>query len=98
MAVRRILFSAVLGGLAALAASSADSASWLEKNFYLSGPRYDGILPPCDYPPALGRIAGRFAQKEREYWLSSLQILSFDRIRETAFRPWAAHTIPRRFC
>ena len=74
----------------------AQAANWLEKNFYLSGPRYDGVLPPCD--AALGTIASRFAEKEGRFWNSALQIVDFDRVREIAFRPWAADTIPRRFC
>ena len=74
----------------------AQAANWLEKNFYLSGPRYDGVLPPCD--AALGTIASRFAQKESQFWNSALEIVNFDRVHETAFRPWAADTIPRRFC
>jgi hypothetical protein len=84
--------------LATLPVGNAVAASWLEKNFYLSGPRYDGILPPCDAPEALERIASRFNHKENAFWNSDLAILGFDRIRETAFRPWAPNTIPRRFC
>jgi hypothetical protein len=86
--------AAVLIGLSALA--PAQAASWPEKSFYLSGPNYDGVLPPCEV--ALGTIASRFAQKEGRFWNSDLQILNFERVRETAFRPWAAGTIPRRFC
>jgi hypothetical protein len=37
-------------------------------------------------------------QKEGRFWNSDLQILGFDRIRETSFRPWAPQTIPRRYC
>ena len=33
-----------------------------------------------------------------ELAVSDLQIVQFEKIRETAFRPWAANTIPRRFC
>ncbi len=44
-------------------AGPAGAASWLEMNFYLSGPRYDGVLPPCDYPQALRRIASRFTRE-----------------------------------
>jgi hypothetical protein len=84
--------------LAVWQAGSASAASWLEMNFYLSGPRYEGVLPPCDAPEALSRISQRFNQKESQYWNSDLAILSFQRIREIAFRPWAADTIPRRFC
>ena len=60
------------------------------------GPRYDGALPPCE--AALGTIASRFATKEGRFWNSDLQILGFDKVRETAFRPWAAETVPRRYC
>jgi hypothetical protein len=84
--------------LAILLAGGADAASWLEMNFYLSGPRYEGMLPPCDAPEALNRISQRFNEKENQYWNSDLAILSFERIRETAFHTWAPDTIPRRFC
>jgi hypothetical protein len=76
----------------------AMAADPFEMNFYLSGPRYDGVLPPCDYPAALDKIAARFNDKEATYWNSRLTIRGYDQIRETAFRPWAGNTIPRRFC
>src|SRR4029079_6604535 len=82
--------------MAVPAVSQASAAGWLEKGIYLIGPRYDGVLPPCD--AALDRIASRFAQKEGRFWDSDLQILGFERVREIAFRPWAQQTIPRRFC
>ena len=78
------------------AATPAAAASWAEMNFYLSGPRYDGVVPPCQ--AALGTIASRFASKESRFWNSNLQIVDFERVHETAFRPWAQNTIPRRFC
>jgi hypothetical protein len=84
----------ILVGLGMLAPVHA--ASWLEKNFYLSGPRYDGFLPPCE--SGLETIASRFALKESRFWNSDLQILGFERVRESAFSPWAEGTIPRRFC
>lgn len=82
--------------VAATAAVPAGAASLLEKNFWLSGPRYDGVLPACD--AALGRIQREFDTKERRFWNSDLAIVDFDRVREIAFRPWAADTIPRRYC
>jgi hypothetical protein len=90
----RSLAAALAIGLALSAPAKA--AGWLEKNFYLSGQNYDGVLPPCE--AALGRIAARFGEKESRFWNSDLQILDFERVRETAYRPWAAGTIPRRFC
>ena len=82
----------------ALAARPAPAANPFEMNFWLSGPRYDGLLPPCDYSAALGRIRSHFAVKEGRFWNSELHIVAFEKVRETAFRPWAAQTIPRRYC
>lgn len=87
-------FVAVLLAFGAL--SPAHAANWLEKTFYMSGTRYDGVLPPCE--AGLGKIAARFAEKEGRFWHSSLQILDFERVREIAYSPWARGTIPRRFC
>ncbi len=92
------LRSALAVGLAALSATSASAANWLEQNFWMSGPRYDGILPSCDAQAALYKISSRFNMKENDFWHSDLRIVAFDKIRETAFRPWAGNTIPRRYC
>jgi hypothetical protein len=78
--------------------SSAHAASWLEKNFWLSGPRYDRDMPACDYPAALDRIIADFRTKEFRFWNSDLRIVGFEDIRETAILPWAAQSIPRRYC
>ena len=76
----------------------ANAANWFEKNFYLSGPRYEAQLPQCNSAWALHTIKSKFAEKEGQFWVSDLQIVNFDRIHETAFRPWAEGTIPRRYC
>ncbi len=91
---RRLFAALMLAGLAV--AGEARAASWLEMNFGLSGPRYDGAVPECE--AGLGWVASRFATKESRFWNSSLHIVDFERVRQTAFRPWAANTIPRRFC
>jgi hypothetical protein len=91
---RCLSLAAMLIGLVAF--SPAQAASWLEKNFWLSGPRYDGVLPACD--AALDRIADGFAEKESRFWNSNLQIVGFERVRQIAYSPWARGTIPRRFC
>ena len=92
--------TAVAGALTALIATlvPASAASLLELNFWLSGPRYDAIVPLCQDPAALGKVASRFAEKEEKFWDPTLRILGFERVRETAWRPWAENTIPRRFC
>jgi hypothetical protein len=94
---RATAFLILVGGLM-LGTAPGDAAGPLEKNFYLSGPRYDAQLPPCDHPGALARIASTFAEKEGKFWNSDLQIREIDRVREVAVRPWAVDTIPRRFC
>ena len=78
--------------------SHSRAASLLEKNFWLSGPRYNQVLPPCDYRAALDRIIGDFQIKEARFWNSRLQIVGIENIQQTALLPWAAQSIPRRFC
>jgi hypothetical protein len=87
-----LLVLAVFTGFGA----TAQAANVFQKDIYMTGPNYDGVLPPCE--AALDTIASRFAQKEGQYWNSNLQILDFEKVREIAFSPWAAGTIPRRFC
>jgi hypothetical protein len=88
--------------LAVLAVSGAAgpgrTAGFFEKNFYLSGPRYSADVPLCEEYGPLSRIRSNFSTKEGRFWNSDLQITTFDRIREVAYRPWADGTIPRRFC
>lgn len=96
MNVRIRWLFAVLLGVMTLSASSAFAANPLEKNFYLSGPRYDGVLPPCE--SALGEISARFAATEAKFWNSALQITGYERVQETAFRPWQSDNVPRRYC
>ena len=55
-------------------------------------------MPTCDYPRVLDRIIGDFHTKEARFWNAELQIVGIENIRETAVLPWAAQSIPRRFC
>jgi hypothetical protein len=84
--------------LGAMAGGPAAAANLFELNFFLSGPRYDGVLPPCDSDAALSKISSRFAHKEGAFWNSSLTIEGFEKVRETGYRAWAVNSIPRRFC
>lgn len=76
----------------------AHAASLLEKNFWLSGPNYDHVLPLCGDPSVTGDIVLRFAQTEAEFWDSTLTIQGLDHEREIALEPWGPNYIPRRFC
>lgn len=90
----------VLIALALTGACSApaQAAAWWEKNFWLSGPNYNRDMPTCDYPPALDRVIADFHIKEARFWNSALQIVGIEDIRQSAYLPWAAQSIPRRFC
>ncbi|MFS8037192.1 hypothetical protein ACI7BZ_09550 [Xanthobacter sp. AM11] len=101
---RRSAKRAGLAGLAAAAllslgaAAPAVAASLLEKNFWLSGPNYSGVVPACNEQQALDLIASRFAETERRFWNSTLSITEFDKVHEIAFRPWGPEYQPRRYC
>ena len=59
---------------------------------------YTGVLPACDDPGVLSTISDRFAQKEGEYWNSSIRLAGFDRVREIGYRANGLAYIPRRYC
>ena len=82
----------VLLGLMAFA-PAAEAANPFEMNFWLSGPRYDGRVAPCE--SALSTITSQFREKESTFWNSSLEITAFGQVHETAFRPWQSDNIPR---
>jgi hypothetical protein len=89
-----VAFGAVFALLAP--GQTAKAANGWELNFWLSGPKYDGRLAPCE--AALGTITSQFQEKESTYWNSALRITGYGRIHETAFRPWQSDNIPRRYC
>ena len=78
--------------------TSTRAASWLEKNFWLSGPRYDNNVPLCEDHGPLDKIITRFSIKEGRFWNSALTIVGFEKIREIAWEPWPSGTMPRRYC
>ena len=95
----RTVFALVVLASASLAGGIAgQAAGFLEKNFWLSGPRYDAVVPLCEEEWPLQRIQSRFSSKEGRFWQSNLAIVGFEKVREIAFRPWVADAIPRRFC
>ncbi|MGJ5178711.1 hypothetical protein ACQR16_28205 [Bradyrhizobium oligotrophicum] len=83
--------------LAAMVATApAHAANPLEMNFWLSGPKYEGRVAPCE--SAIPTIVSRFQDKESTFWNSSLTITGVANVHEIAFRPWQSDNIPRRFC
>jgi hypothetical protein len=94
----RVACAALALALGTASFSPSRAASFLEKNFWLSGPRYDRDIPSCDSSRALDRIIANFHTKEYAFWNSELRIVGVENIKETAMQPWAAQSIPRRFC
>jgi hypothetical protein len=96
--IKKITLGAALGVLLGLFAfgPAAEAANPFEMNFWLSGPKYDGRVAPCE--AALSTITSQFQEKESTFWNSALQITGYGAIHETAFRPWQSDNIPRRYC
>jgi hypothetical protein len=96
--VRKFSFAAIVGALVGFMTLSqpVQAANIFERGFWLSGPRYDGVMGDCYQ--ALQTVSRQFAEKESKFWNSSLEITGYANVRETAFHPWANDTIPRRFC
>ncbi len=91
-------FAAALAVLGVLSLAQARAATILEKNFWMPGPDYSRDLPACEYHAALDRIIRDFHAKENRFWNSELQIVGFENIHEIDTMPWAAQSIPRRYC
>ncbi len=90
-------FQAIILALAAAGFSGAASARPVvpaEQRYR----GYDGDLPACDDAGVLDRIKDRFNAKETEFWNTSLEIVSYDRVKPIADRPWGPDHIPRNFC
>jgi len=81
-----------------LPAGTAGAASWWEMKLLSVRAALRGRAAALRLSGRARRIASRFNQKEDQYWNSDLKIVNFEQLRETAFRSWAANTIPRRFC
>jgi hypothetical protein len=90
---------AIVAAAATLAGATAARAAYFwEKNFWMSGPRYDSNVPLCDEHGPLDHIVANFGTKEHRFWNSQLQLVGFEKIREVAWEPWMSGTIPRRYC
>ncbi|UMY18893.1 hypothetical protein MMB17_06195 [Methylobacterium organophilum] len=59
---------------------------------------YDANIPGCQDPSVLETVSSQFAEKEEQYWNSSMTIVAYDHIERTAWRPYGVDFIPRRFC
>ena len=88
--------AACIAMLGVLAAAPAHAANPLELNFWLSWPKYDGRVAPCE--AGMPTVMSRFQEKESSFWNSALTITAYGNIHEIAFRPWQSDNIPRRYC
>ena len=89
---RSMLALACLLATSALALSQPRTPA--EKRFL----PYDGVMPLCEAPDVLAKIQHRFSKTERKYWGSGLEMVAFEKIRETGYRLSGIDTIPRRSC
>jgi hypothetical protein len=96
--LKRPVLGATLGVLFGMFCfgQAAQAANPFELNYWLSGPKYDGRIKPCE--AALGTITNQFQEKESTFWNSKLEITAYGQIHETAFRAWQSDNIPRRYC
>ncbi|WP_439497702.1 hypothetical protein [Bosea sp. (in: a-proteobacteria)] len=100
--MRRALLTTTLVSAACLAATLGAEASGRR---YVAPPdRAEeriipmyGALPACDDPSVLGELTSWFNSREAKFW-GPLQVVTYDRIRPLAYRPWGDDFIPRRFC
>src|SRR5258707_15784949 len=76
--IRRSVFGVGFGAALAVGAALATSiapahaAGWLEKNFWLSGRRYDAVVPLGQGTAAGSKVASRHAQDEGRLWQQTL--------------------------
>jgi hypothetical protein len=59
---------------------------------------YDAVLPECKDGAVTGLIAKRFAERETNFWASSLVVNEVSQIKQSGFRPNGFDLIPRRYC
>jgi hypothetical protein len=59
---------------------------------------YGTALPGCADTAVLGEVTARFGSRETGFWNSTLAIRGYDKVRQTALRPWGIDFVPRRFC
>lgn len=75
--LRKLTLALALGTVAGLMTLSpaAEAANVLERNFWLSGPRYDGAMRPCN--EVLGTITQRSPKKRASSGIPPLRSLGF---------------------
>ena len=92
----------VVAGMAAGIAFSLGAASTLEARPLTPAEQrfmpYTANLPLCGDAGPLDRIKSRFSQRETEFWKSGLEIIGYDRVRETGERSAGLDYVPRRYC
>jgi hypothetical protein len=100
--MQSVIMQQVMAWFIAAAAGMWATAAWpaniFELNFWMSGPRYDNVVPLCHEHRPLDHIIAHWGTKEYRFWNSDLELVGFENIRELGWEPWRSGTIPRRFC
>jgi hypothetical protein len=97
----RLLALAATASAAMMGASHAGGNGPLRmpaENWKIPYSASPSAIPACTDASVTSRIADHFADTQSTYWNSNLTIVSFDKLRPVAFRPWGLDYIPRLFC
>ena len=84
----------LFAGIVAASSANARPLTPAEQRYW----GYSAEVPLCADPAALDNIRSRFARREADYWKSGLEIVTYDRVRETGERTTGLDYIPRRYC
>jgi hypothetical protein len=96
--IMRSVMSWFIAAAAGMWATAAWPANIFELNFWMSGPRYDNVVPLCTEHGPLDHIVAHWGTKEYRFWNSDLELVGFENIRELGLEPWRSGPLPRRFC
>jgi hypothetical protein len=100
-AVNSLVVLVLAGLMAGCAASKGGISGTNDRNNDPAEMRvfaYAANLPSCSDTSVLGSVSSEFASRESTYWNSALSVTGYDRIKESALRPWGKNFIPRRYC
>jgi hypothetical protein len=103
IASKRLACLTVLAALVGAASGSAQAGGngqlrMPAENWTIPYSGSPAAIPACSDTGVQSTIASRFSDAESTYWNSSLTIVSFEKLRPVAFRPWGLDFIPRLYC
>ena len=89
-------FAAAIAVLTLLIAAPAGAREEIPAELRHHG--FSADISSCESGAVLARIQSRFSANERQYWNSTAEILTVEKVQQVAFRPHGLDLIPRRYC